>query len=359
MTTGCILRETQYGYWNNGVIDLIVSKYAEPTTVGGWITSNSLDHNPIRSFSIEDDVTNFEIYDGCLYDVTNKYLLAAPYGKTSVEVKQGTLGIGNKAFHHQTSLTALSGDTQSLTAIGHAAFQNCTALSSFTFSNTLTSIGERAFYNTGLTSLSVSNTNLVIGNYAFSTCNSLVSATLGVKSVGNYCFQNCHALTSINFTALGSSGLGIRFVEGSSSLSYLHVPATLTSASGSFTGLSSLIKTAGPTGGGYNFEYDWTTVIGGQYCLSLQGGLEEITFPATSTQLANYLTHTSCTNVTKIYCYAMTAPTAYAYTFTNVGDNTKDSGTNELHVPVGATGYDAGQWANLVNNKGFTLIYDL
>ena len=340
-------------------INLVISKYAESTTSGGGWTTGTNFASRLKSISLEEGCTAFEIHDGCLYDVNSSTLLYTTYGKTSVEVKTGTLNIASAAFRYQTALASVTG-TSSLTTIGANAFYNCTSLASFTFPNTLTLIGDHAFYNTGLSSLNVSNTNLVIDSYAFSTCNSLVSATLGVKSVGSLCFQNCTALTSINFTAVNNNGLGVQFIAGCSSLTYLHVPANFLVTTGAFTNAPASIQTAGPTGGGYNFEYDWTTVIAGSYCLCFRG-LKEITFPSTATSIANYAMHgdNGAKNLEKIYCYAMTAPTTYAYTFTNAADNTKDSGTNELHVPVGATGYDAGQWANLVNNKGFTLIYDL
>ena len=157
--------------------------------------------------------------------------------------------------------------------------------------------------------------------------------------------------------------MGNRTVEGCSSLIYIHVPSSATNAGGFGEYFPSTIETAGPTGGGYNFEYDWTTIIGGQYCLSSRA-FREVTFPSTTTNIPNYCMHNSSVNVNKIYCYAMTAPTTYAYTFGGsgaqaVGYNNKDAGTNELHVPVGATGYDAGQWAVLVNSLGFTIYYDL
>ena len=362
-------------------MDLVVSKYC--TYTYRRVYTNQM-YNPFHSIAVEDDVTDYKVIDGCLYYIPNKTLVIAPYAATSITVPSGynieknscfacysltsvtvpsnATTIGEYAFYNCTALESVTG-TSSLTTIGPYAFQYCAALTSFTFPNTLTSIGQYAFANTGLTSLSVSNTNLVIGNYAFSACNSLVTATLGVKSVGALCFQNCTALTSLNFTALAINGLGNQMANGCTSLTYVHVPATWThNGSGWATGMSA-IKTVGPSGGGYNFEYEWTTAISsntsqGQYTLAIPSATE-LTFPSTATVLSDFLTHTGCANVTKIYCYAVTAPTAYGYTFSGVGNNTKDSGTNELHVPVGATGYDAGQWANLVNNKGFTLIYDL
>lgn len=253
-------------------IALTVSKYCtdENTYFGTMSSFTSNLSRGIRSVSIEDDVTRYEVEDGCLYDVVNKKLVlvtspvttvnvrkgynVAPYAAfgcknlTSITIPEDATIIGNRAFIDNSALTTVTGGqslttidvwsfygctalesftgTSSLTTIADGAFQNCTALSSFVFSDTLTSLGQRAFYNTGLTSLSVNNSNLVIGSYAFSTCNSLVSATLGVKSVGSLCFQNCTSLTSLNFTALAINGLGNQMANGCTSLTYVHVPDT-------------------------------------------------------------------------------------------------------------------------------------
>jgi hypothetical protein len=146
-------------------------------------------------------------------------------------------------------------------------------------------------------------------------------------------------------------------INGCSSLVYLHLPITATSFGSGWGDGASKLLTVGPTNGGYNLEYDYTTSFPASSLALAQ--MTEITFPSTVSTLPNYFIHTKGRKITKIYCYAQTAPGTSNYTFTNVGDDTKASGTNELHVPVGATGYTSGQWANLVNNKGFTLIYDL
>ena len=78
-----------------------------------------------------------------------------------------------------------------VTAIGDAAFQNCTSLTSLT-SVTFWGgmIGAHAFDGcTGLTSIPILSG--MIGTYAFRNCTSLASVTFGGAMIGDYAFQGC------------------------------------------------------------------------------------------------------------------------------------------------------------------------
>ena len=76
------------------------------------------------------------------------------------------------------------------------------ALKTVNLPETLTSIGEGAFYEcSGLTSITISDSLTSIGNYAFSYCDSLTSITIpdSLTSIGDYLFYNCFGLTSIKY----------------------------------------------------------------------------------------------------------------------------------------------------------------
>ena len=357
ITLAQVSRLQSYASPTNGQINLTLSKYAPDVTDGGW-TYNTNFTNALKSISIEDDVTAFEIYDGCLYSIQNKALICTGAGRTSVTVKPGTTRIGFAAFSNQKSLTSITG-TESLTAIADQAFRECTSLTSFSFPSTLTQIGTSAFQGSGLTSVNIPNVSCGLGGSCFRYCSSLTTVRDGTTVIGQAAYGDCTALQTVYVTN-ATQILNAAFM-GCTSVTYFSVAGTLVNNNSNAYPNSGYLLTAGPAGGGYDFEYGWTTQFGqssGSYCLAIEY-VEEITFPSTTTSLQNYLTHGRCKNVKKIYSYAMTAPSTQGYTFTNVGDNTKDSGTNELHVPVGATGYDSGQWAVLVNSHGFTLIYDL
>lgn len=92
----------------------------------------------------------------------------------------------------------LDGNRITDTSIDNHAFDLCESLSDFTLSNTLSSIGDRAFGNCGsLTSLNLKNV-VKIGQYAFIYCESLKSITLpnSVKTVGKAAFSDCSAINS-------------------------------------------------------------------------------------------------------------------------------------------------------------------
>ena len=82
----------------------------------------------------------------------------------------------------------------SVTSIGDDAFYNCTGLTSSEIPNSVTSIGNYAFYNcTGLTSLEIPNSVTFIGYFAFYYCinlNSVVSFAETPPTLGNNVFYS-------------------------------------------------------------------------------------------------------------------------------------------------------------------------
>ena len=129
--------------------------------------------------------------------------------------------IGNYAFYNNalTSVTI----PNSVTTIGDYAFE-ANALTSVTIPNSVTSIGGYAFYNNDLTNLSIGNSITSIGNYAFYS-NALTSVTIpnSVTTIGDYAFE-ANALTSVTFlgnapaagTAVFFGNVGLTFVTRSS-----------------------------------------------------------------------------------------------------------------------------------------------
>ena len=64
---------------------------------------------------------------------------------------------------------------------------------------TVTSVGYKAFSNSGIMEVYIPNSVMYIGNYAFSGCTGLTSVTIGnsVTHIGRDAFNYCEALTSI------------------------------------------------------------------------------------------------------------------------------------------------------------------
>ena len=124
------------------------------------------------------------------------------------------------------SSVTYSGTTYSVTEIGYGAFSGCSGLTSITIPNSVTSIGNDAFYGTGwynnqpngilyldncclgykgdnpTGSLSLKEGTRLIGAYAFENCTGLTSITIpnSVTTIGAYAFEYCSGLTSITIS---------------------------------------------------------------------------------------------------------------------------------------------------------------
>ncbi len=156
------------------------------------------------------------------YAWTNKILWGAFYNIRSLEsavIADGITSIRGYAFCNCTGLKEIE-IPDSVTTIEKYAFQDCAALTTVTFGSGLTSIGESAFYN----------------------CSSLREAILpeGLTSLGEAAFNNCTKLAKVS------------------------LPSTLTTLADGYARSifgGTALKSAGPTGGGYDLEYGWTDKI--------------------------------------------------------------------------------------------------
>lgn len=120
----------------------------------------------------------------------------------------------------------------SVTSIGDIAFYRCTSLYSISLPNSLTSIGRDAFYKCNLSSISIPNSVTSIGDNAFDNCTNLAIVTIGnsVTSIGMYAFYGCtrlasitipNSVTSIGIDAFnGCTRLGLVTLSGRFSTTY-------------------------------------------------------------------------------------------------------------------------------------------
>ena len=178
------------------------------TSIGDWAFSGC---TGLTSITVAKGNTKYHSAENCLIETESKTLIAGC--KNSIIPTDG-----------------------SVTSIGGAAFEGCTGLTSITIPDSVTSIGERAFYNTlwynkqpvGLvyagkvaykykgtmpsnTSIVLKEGTLGIADYAFLGCTGLTSITIpdSVTSIGDGAFEGCTGLTSVTIpdsvTSIGSN----------------------------------------------------------------------------------------------------------------------------------------------------------
>ena len=106
--------------------------------------------------------------------------------------------IYKEAFKNTTIVSIVIPD--SITMIGESAFSNCDSLTSVVIGNGVENIPYRAFYGCdALRSVVIPDSVTSIGDFAFSSCSSLASVTIpdSVTSIGSDAFYGCYRLASV------------------------------------------------------------------------------------------------------------------------------------------------------------------
>ena len=272
-------------------------------------------------------------------------------------------------------------------------FSRCSGLTSVSIGNSVTSIGQYAFDGcSGLTSIKIPNSVTSIGQYAFRDCSGLTSVEIpnSVTSIGDYAFAGCSGLTSIKIpnsvTSLGDD----EAFSGCASLESITVESGNT-VYDSRNNCNAIIKTATNSlicGCKTTIIPNSVTSIG-DYAFSGRRGLTSIKIPNSVTSIGNYvfddcsdltsieipnsvtsigvIAFSGCMNLGVIKIFATTAPKVGNDIFGGfpsnyTGRNNYNKGTNILYVPSGATGYDADDWLDPLQNStkcGFTISYTL
>ena len=139
----------------------------------------------------------------------------------------------NAAFRYQSSLTSVT-LPNSIVHIGHWAFYSCSSLTSINIPNSVQSIGHNAFDGcSALTSITIPNSVTWIGGEAFCDCSSLTSVTIpdGVTHINSGTFKNCSSLTSITIPN-SVTHIENHAFKGCSSLTSITIPSSVTSIGG-------------------------------------------------------------------------------------------------------------------------------
>ena len=147
-------------------------------------------------------------FGGNSYNDNETYV---PSSLSSVTIL-GDKEISQYAFYGCYLITSIRilGEVKTLS---NYSFSNTSALNSIVFPQTLETIGDYCFNNSGLKSISLPNTLKEIGSCAFSKCNVLQLVQFGHSielCIKDNCFYNCTKLKSVYFSGTATEWASIK-----------------------------------------------------------------------------------------------------------------------------------------------------
>ena len=289
------------------------------TSIGDYVFGSG---GKLETINVDTGNPNYCSIDGVLFSKDQTRIIKLPGTRTGqYSIPNGVTHIEKGAFYNNTGLTSVD-IPNSVTSIGDNAFYG-TGLTSVTIPNSVTSIGKHAFHDCSkLKSAILSNqiTSFEYGTFEFCTQLSSIEIPNGVINIGEAVFTGCsrlssviipNSVTTIDINAFSSCGLTSVIIPGSvtnmgnaafqnnKALTSVTIENGVTSIGNSaFYGCNSLASVTIPNG---------VTSIGGN-AFSDCYGLTSVTIPNSVTNIGDKAFY-YCTGLTSVYLNCETPPT--------------------------------------------------
>ncbi|MBO5933533.1 MAG: leucine-rich repeat protein [Bacteroidaceae bacterium] len=174
----------------------------------------SYDDNPLyyadNLYLNGEEITELIIPSGTT--VIKDYAFAHFSGITTVTIPDTVTSIGNRAFYSCGNLASITISDDAVTSIGSYAFYNCDKLTAVTIPGGITSIGDNAFYYCdGLTTVTIKEGVSSIGKEVFYYCTKLTSITIpnSLTYIGYSAFYGCSKLQDVWYSGSSQSNISI------------------------------------------------------------------------------------------------------------------------------------------------------
>jgi Flp pilus assembly protein protease CpaA len=168
--------------------------------------------------------------NGVLFNSNQTTLILCPAGVGNYVIPNSVTNIGDHAFYVCGVLTNVVIDTN-VTSIGDYAFASCYDLTSIIVPNRVTSIGVDMFAGcSSLTSVVIGTNVTSVGDDAFYACSLLTSVTIpnSVTNIGEAAFEGCSSLASAVIGANVAS-IGDQAFQDCYDLTSITIPNRVTS----------------------------------------------------------------------------------------------------------------------------------
>ena len=207
----------------------------------------------------------------------------------SIVIPESVTEIGHSAFEMSSSLESVTLPS-TITTIKYDSFNSCSSLTSISIPSSVTSIDEHAFYGcSDLSTVSLGESLESIGKEAFNNCTSLSSVSLpeSLTEIKDYAFYET-GLTAISLPS-SLKTIGIDAFTGTK-LTTVTIPASVTKMSGNtFEDCSNLEEINVDSG---NPKYESKDGIlydkGMRTLLAYPGGREKCEIPSTVEYIGSY-----------------------------------------------------------------------